>query len=72
MSIRICEVCGAAFDEAVAFHTPHARRIYDPSECTIHAPVPQCPNCGFEATIEPEPAAERGAGSRRDAALATR
>jgi len=70
MSIRICEVCGAAFDEAAAFHTPHARRIYDPSECTIHTLVPQCPNCGAVAVVEPEP--EHGTGARRDAALATR
>jgi predicted RNA-binding Zn-ribbon protein involved in translation (DUF1610 family) len=72
MSIRICEACGAAFDEAAALHLPHARRIYDPSECTIHGPAPRCPNCGFEAMIEPEPATGCGAGSRRDAALATR
>ena len=72
MLIRICEACGATFDQTAALHVLRPRRIYDPSECTIHAPAPQCPNCGFVATIEPEPAAERGAGSRRDAALATR
>lgn len=72
MLFRICEACGTAFDEAAALHLWHARRIYDPTECTIHAPAPQCPRCGFVAMIEPETAGERGPGSRRDAALATR
>ena len=72
MFIRICEVCGTAFDEAATLHLWHARRIYDPTECTIHAPAAQCPKCGFVAASEPEPAAPSRAGSRRDAALATR
>ena len=72
MLIRICEACGVTFDQTAALHLLRHRRIYDPSECTLHAPAPQCPNCGFVATMEPEPAAERGARSRRDAALATR
>ena len=72
MLIRICQACGATFDQTGALHLLRPRRIHDPSECTIHAPAPQCPNCGFVATIEPEPAAEPGGDSRRDAALATR
>ena len=72
MLIRICEACGAAFDQMAALHLLRPRRIYDPSECTIHAPAPQCPKCGLVATFEPEPVTERGAGSRRDAAPAIR